>query len=273
MKTGSILIVDDSDNIRSVLQMNFEWLGYQVSCARDGEEALRILAHEPPDLIILDVMMPRRNGYQVCRSLKMDPRLKEIPVIFLTAKDQKEDRFWGKDCGADEYLTKPFSAAKLERVIERLLEEREKAAYSGGDVTDRIEQLKKQGASCSIATFRLDRKALMVFRQKYGEIRYQEVVEAIRHTLEVVLRAELSDYVIERSGEGIFRAALHCGRTTADQLTERICTQAGLLLRSFYGREDSERGFIVSRTNPSGTEVHVPLMALEASLVAEVPAA
>jgi len=275
MKTGRILIVDDSDNIRSVLQMNFEWLGYRVSCARDGEEALRLVAEDPPDLIILDVIMPRRNGYQVCRSLKMDPRLRDIPVIFLTAKDQKEDRFWGKDCGADEYLTKPFSAAKLERVIERLLGDREERSIEAGDVLARFEEWRKHGRSCSIATFRLDHRSLGVFRQKYGEIKYNEVLEGVRQVIEMVLREESPDFAIDRGGEGHYRAAVPFPREETDRLAHRICAQSNFVLRSFYSREDVERGYVVSRSNTAGPEVNVPLMALEGSLTAieEAPAA
>jgi DNA-binding response OmpR family regulator len=272
MNTGRILVVDDSDNIRNVLQMNFEWLGYEVVCATDGEEALRVVAKEPPDLIILDVMMPRFNGYQVCRSLKADPKLSNIPVIFLTAKDQKEDRFWGKDCGADEYLTKPFSAAKLERIIERLLEEKERRA-SMGDITARVHAYKARGVECFVASFRLDRKALGVFRQKYGEIRFQEALEAVRNSIEAVLRSELPEFMMEVNGEGVFRAVLPCDREKGESLLSRSSVKGDLLLRSFYDREDAERGYVVSRANTSGVEMHVPLLALETGSGAEAPRA
>ena len=74
MSSGRILIVDDSENIRSVLRLNFEYLGYEVLSARDGEEALRLMESEHPDVVILDVMMPRQNGFQVCRKIKSDPK-------------------------------------------------------------------------------------------------------------------------------------------------------------------------------------------------------
>jgi CheY-like chemotaxis protein len=211
-------------------------------------------------------MMPRRNGYQVCRTLKMDPRLRDIPVIFLTAKDQKEDRFWGKDCGADEYVTKPFSAAKLERVIERLLDERDRKMQPGGDAEARYEQWKGASVPCAIATYRLDGKALTVFRQKYGEMKYGEVLEGVRERIEVVLREEVSDFVIERGGDGVFRVVMPCDPDAAESLSHRVCAQCDLLLRSFYIKEDVERGYIVSRAGATGGEIHVPLMALERSL-------
>jgi len=264
MNSGRILVVDDSDNIRNVLQMNFEWLGYEVICATDGEEALRVVEKEAPDLIILDVMMPRFNGYQVCRTLKADPRLSEIPVIFLTAKDQKEDRYWGKDCGADEYLTKPFSAAKLERVIERLLDERERRSHMG-DITARVRTYRANGQECSVVSFRMDRKSLGVFRQKYGEIRFQEALEAVRQSIDAILRAELAEFMVEVGGEGVFRAVLPCSQEKADGLAGRISAKGDLMLRGLYDRDDAERGYVVTRANVSGVEMHVPLMALESA--------
>jgi DNA-binding response OmpR family regulator len=272
MSSGRILIVDDSDNIRNVLQMNFEWLGYEVMSANDGEEALRMIGEDPPDLVILDVMMPRRNGYQVCRTLKADPLLRKIPVIFLTAKDQKEDRFWGKDCGADEYLTKPFSAATLERVIERLLEAREREGVTG-DITARLTSLRAQGQACAVAQFRLDRKALGVFRQKYGEIQYQEMLEGLAKNIEGALRSDGTEHLLERHGESGFKMLIHGGEAPADALVAQVKKRADLYLRGLYNREDSERGYVVSRANPSGMEVHIPLLALERADIVETTAA
>jgi CheY-like chemotaxis protein len=271
MSTGRILIVDDSDNIRNVLQMNFEWLGYEVTCAGDGEEALRRIPEERPDLIVLDVMMPRLNGYQVCRTLKSNPELRDIPVVFLSAKNQQGDRFWGKDCGADAYLTKPFSAAKLERVIQELLEGGSRKSEVGV-ITAKFRALKAEGRPCSVSNFRLDSKALQVFRQKYGEMRYRDALEGARSTMDSVLRGASSEAVIEMRGEGIFRAALACDSSEAKSIMSRICLQADLLFRSMYSREDAERGYVLARA-PEGEEIHVSLLTLQACLIAESSAA
>ncbi len=272
MKNGSILIVDDSDNIRNVLQMNFEWLGYEVRCAKDGEEALRIVKRDNPDLIILDVMMPRRNGYQVCRALKADERTREIPVVFLTAKDQEGDRFWGRDCGADEYLTKPFSAARLEQVIARLISRR-RGADSPGDITTRIHALAAEGAPCSSISFEIDSKALQVFRQKYGEMKYQGVLEGLRRIVADSLTRECPGSLMGRSGETALRAVISCSGEEAALAAGRICMQADLFLRSLYDREDAERGYVVTRLAAEGGEIHVPLLRVEATVKPEAHAA
>ncbi|HXI04105.1 MAG TPA: response regulator [Candidatus Saccharimonadales bacterium] len=268
MNNGNILIVDDSDNIRNVLQMNFEWLGYDVRCAKDGEEALRIVRRESPDLIILDVMMPRRNGYQVCRTLKADERFREIPVVFLTAKDQEGDRFWGKDCGADEYLTKPFSAAKLEQVIARLIARRRRGEQVG-DLTARIQALKADGRACTTIYFDLDSKALQVFRQKYGEIKFQEATNGVWSKVESLLMKEQPEALLGRDGENVMRAVLPCADEEAILAASRICMQTEIFLRGLYDREDAERGYVVTKLSSAGQEIHVPLLKVEATVKPE----
>ncbi len=112
-----IMIVDDEVNILEMLRFRLEASGFEVVEAQDGEEAISKAKAEKPDLILLDVMMPRRNGFQTCRALKQDPETQAIRVILLTAKDQESDKYWGHETGADGYVTKPFDAADLMKVI------------------------------------------------------------------------------------------------------------------------------------------------------------
>ncbi|HEY3176070.1 MAG TPA: response regulator [Candidatus Polarisedimenticolia bacterium] len=265
MSNEKILIVDDSENIRHVLQLNFEYLGYSVLTARDGEEALRLIESERPEVVILDVMMPRQNGFQVCRRIKSDPRTADTPVIFLTAKGQREDRYWGKDCGADEYLTKPFSAAELERIIERLLEGRR-----GAMTMSRFEQeatgRQRRGEPHSILTVSFDSKSLNVFRQKYGEFRFHEAVDGIRQTVEIIVREETGEALVWMAGDNVLKALLPGEPATAAAMRDRIVAQADLLLKSFYDEHDAGRGYVVARFGPDAREVHVPLLTVEATL-------
>ncbi|HEY7954137.1 MAG: PleD family two-component system response regulator [Polyangia bacterium] len=117
-----ILIADDSQTALLQLRRILEPLGHQIVTAADGEEAARALAKEaPPDLAILDVVMPEPNGFELCRSLKADPRTQTMPVFLLTSMTREADRFWGLKQGADEYLTKPIDAPLLvEKVRARL---------------------------------------------------------------------------------------------------------------------------------------------------------
>ena len=116
-----ILICDDDPAILRVLQVNLEVEGYETLLAHHGEEALEIALAEKPDLIILDIMMPRLDGYQTCERLKASDETKQIPVVFLSAKAQASDIEKGKAYGVDDYLTKPFDPDTLVDTIERLL--------------------------------------------------------------------------------------------------------------------------------------------------------
>jgi len=112
-----ILVVDDDPVIQKLLQVNFQMEGYEVRLAGDGVEALEKVAEERPDLILMDVMMPRMNGIETASKLKSDPKTKGIPIIILSAKAQDADVRTGRATGADDYVTKPFDPLDLlERV-------------------------------------------------------------------------------------------------------------------------------------------------------------
>ncbi len=113
MFQGKVLVVDDEVYILHILDFSLGAEGFDVITAADGEQALARARSERPDLIVMDIMMPRLDGYETCRRLKGDPATKEIPVLLLTARGREEDRKRGMEAGADDYMTKPFSPNKL----------------------------------------------------------------------------------------------------------------------------------------------------------------
>ncbi len=119
-----ILVVDDDENILSLERTILEQKGFDVTTAGGGAEALKLLADLTFDLVLLDVMMPEVDGFTVCRKIKEDPRLKEIPVIFLTAKGGGEALAEGFESGAIMYINKPFTANKLLTIVNTMLESR-----------------------------------------------------------------------------------------------------------------------------------------------------
>jgi two-component system alkaline phosphatase synthesis response regulator PhoP len=121
MSKGKILVVDDEIYIVHILDFSLGMEGYDVVTALDGEQALDKLKSEKPDLIVLDIMMPKLDGYEVCKAIKSDPATKQIPVILLSAKGRNVDQKMGFDVGADDYITKPFSPRKLVERINQLL--------------------------------------------------------------------------------------------------------------------------------------------------------
>lgn len=116
-----ILVVDDEEANRNLLREILRPLGYLVREAADGEEALAVVAESTPDLILLDLMMPRMNGYEVCRELKSDPRTRLVPIIILTTLEQLQDKIKAIDLGADDFLNKPFHTIELTTRVRSLL--------------------------------------------------------------------------------------------------------------------------------------------------------
>ena len=108
MNPKKILVVDDEVDLVETVRFPLEIEGYNVLVAYNGEEALNQARKENPDLILLDLMLPKLDGYKVCRLLKFDERYKHIPILMLTAKTQEKDKVLGMETGADEYITKPF---------------------------------------------------------------------------------------------------------------------------------------------------------------------
>ncbi|MBF0254000.1 MAG: response regulator [Candidatus Omnitrophica bacterium] len=120
------LIGDDEDAIVMLLKMRLESAGYHTFSAFDGAGALKVVRELEPDLVLLDVMMPPPNGFEVCRVIKNDSALRKIPVILLTAKASETDQFWGSESGADAYIIKPYDPVELMNAIQKLISAEEK---------------------------------------------------------------------------------------------------------------------------------------------------
>ena len=122
MSRYKVLVVDDEPFICRSLTFVLRKEDYEVLEARDGEEGLALIRSDRPDLVFLDVMMPKMNGFEVTKTVKGDPELKDIKIILLTAKGQDSDRETGRKLGADDYMTKPFSPTKILERARQILE-------------------------------------------------------------------------------------------------------------------------------------------------------
>jgi DNA-binding response OmpR family regulator len=118
---AKILIAEDEPDIRELVAFTLRFAGYEVVTTSNGEEAVQMAAKELPDLILMDVRMPRMTGYDACRLLKADPELKDIPVVFLSAKGQESEIQTGLEAGAEEYLLKPFAPDQLTERVRAIL--------------------------------------------------------------------------------------------------------------------------------------------------------
>jgi len=118
---AKILIAEDERDIRDLVAFTLRFAGHEVTTASNGEEAVQLAPQVNPDLIVMDVRMPRMTGYEACRVMKADPNLKDIPVVFLTARGQDTEVQQGLDAGAEEYLLKPFAPDQLTTRVKAIL--------------------------------------------------------------------------------------------------------------------------------------------------------
>jgi twitching motility two-component system response regulator PilH len=118
-----VLVVDDSPTAREMLVAELQRCGFQVIAAADGVEAMDHIKAHPPSLVITDLIMPKLNGYELCRNIKTNPITKNVPVIMCSTKAEEFDRYWGMKQGADAYITKPYQPKDMINAVKYLLEE------------------------------------------------------------------------------------------------------------------------------------------------------
>jgi two-component system phosphate regulon response regulator PhoB len=148
--TPNILVVEDEDSLATLLQYNLQKEGYSVTMAGDGEEALLLVEEKLPDLIVLDWMLPKLSGIEVCRRLRQRNETRNVPIIMLTARGEETDRIRGLDTGADDYVVKPFSmtelAARIRAVLRRLRPGLAEDRVRRGDIViDRVAHRVRRG--------------------------------------------------------------------------------------------------------------------------------
>lgn len=177
-----VLVVDDEQSIVTLLKYNLETAGYIVEVAYDGEEALKKVEEEQPELIVLDVMLPKKDGIEVCKSIRSDKSL--VPILMLTAKDDEFDRVLGLELGADDYMTKPFSPRE---VVARV-----KAILRRSKFVNEIEKEDTDEEDIIIDSIRIRPEFFEVYKD-------EELLELTPKEFELLL------YLIERQGRVITR--------------------------------------------------------------------
>jgi two-component system phosphate regulon response regulator PhoB len=151
MAAANILVVEDEDALATLLQYNLEKEGYRVTLAGDGEEAMTLAAEQAPDLVVLDWMLPKVSGIEVCRRLRARGETRNLPIIMLTARGEETDRIRGLDTGADDYVVKPISmtelAARIRAVLRRIRPGLAEDVIRHGDIVmDRVAHRVKRSA-------------------------------------------------------------------------------------------------------------------------------
>lgn len=140
MDTANILVIEDDDIVARTIERCLRGGEFHVSIANSGVEGLQLARRNPPHLVILDVIMPGMDGYAVCREMRADPLLTEVPILFLTAKAKDEDRITGFNAGADDYLSKPFNLDELRLRIRAILRRTRSQTVAGPELPEGVRQ-------------------------------------------------------------------------------------------------------------------------------------
>jgi diguanylate cyclase (GGDEF)-like protein len=266
MMNEKILVVEDEASLRMILKMQLERAGYKVDTAADGLDGLEKVKGNPPDLVLLDVMMPRMDGSEVCRQLKANFLTSQIPVIMLTALGEVREKVAGLEVGANDYMTKPYSTEELISRIRNILKfsrlQREANPLTGlpGNVAIEAEATRRIQSGEPFAFLYLDIDHFKAFNDYYS---YQQGDEAIRKTGRIILSAVeyiggSADFVGHVGGDDfvVFSTPEH-----ARAIASEVVRQFDAKMSEFYSEQDRRRGYIEVK-NRQNVMTQVPLMSI-----------
>jgi diguanylate cyclase (GGDEF)-like protein len=252
MRSEKVLVVDDEPDIVEMVKARLELNNFQVITARDGEEALKKIEREEPDLVLLDVVLPKMDGLEICRKLREDIILSYIPIIMLTAKGNLSDMVAGIEAGADDYIVKPFDPAELIARTKMVL----RRTYRGLDanpltrlhgnvsITREMEERLKRRENFSLLYLDLDN--FKAFNNHYGYERGDGVIKVAAATIiEAVKRWGNDDDFIGHIGGDDF--VVMTTPEKEDSICRRIIQGFDRRITRLYDEEDRKRGYIMSK--------------------------
>ncbi len=249
MHKGRILVVEDEFDIANMLKIYFKSQGYEVDIAGRGTEALEMTRKRLPNLILLDIMMPDMDGYEVCKRLRTTNRTKHIPIIFLTQKDDRSDKIAGLELGADDFVTKPFDIEELKLRVNNTIrlsqENNQRDPRSGLPAGKMIEeQLRALMRRDGWAYIDLKIDNFDPFKEKYGYIAANELMRSMRMLLAEVLESAGTDddFVGHPGGENfIVITTMGAAPKIESLLRKRFLADSA----KHYSFEDKDAGGIV----------------------------
>lgn len=266
MSKGRILVVEDDFDISNMLKIYFSGQGYEVQVAPRGGEALALTRKQLPQLIVLDIMLPDMNGYDVCRDLRSTTRTSHIPIIFLTQKDERSDKIAGLELGADDYITKPFDIEELKLRVKNQIERSERDNTTDPNsglpssllIEDKLRDLMRDNRTWSYLDLRVTHYE--AFKDVYGFVAGNEVLRFMALLIGEVLDAlGTPDDFVGHAGGDNFVIISYSAR--AEALAERLAARFAEDIQQHYSFIDRERGFMMKENEK------VPLMTLAVGIV------
>ena len=270
MGKGRILVVEDDSDISNMLRIYFTSQGYEVVVAGRGGDALERCRQQLPNVIVLDIMLPDIDGYEVCTQLRTNLRTSHVPIIFLTQKDERSDRIAGLELGADDYITKPFDIEELRLRVQGAMRRAERENLTNpttGLPSGRLneEQLRLLMRKHDWGLLYIGIEGLEDFNNAYGFLAGDDVLRFTALLLGETLDegGAPDDYIGHVGGDKFMVITkMDRARTLADALKARFAN--GIL--SHYSFIDRDRGYIVIR-DPDGKDRQAPLMRMCVGLI------
>jgi len=270
MGKARLLVVEDDNDISNMLKIYFSGLGYEVDVAQRGSEALEKTRQVLPHLIVLDIMLPDIDGYEVCRNLRTSTRTSHIPVIFLTQKDERSDRLQGLELGADDYITKPFDIEELKLRVQGAIRRAEREALTdprSGLPAGRLieEQLRLTIRQSGWAYMDIRLNYFDQFKDVYGFVAGDDVLRFTAMLIgEVVDEVGTpNDFLGHAGGDNFIIITQEKNSTVIrDRLKGRFAEE----IQSHYNFLDRQQGYIMA-ASPEGRMEKTPLMTLSIGIV------
>jgi PleD family two-component response regulator len=270
MGNSRILVVEDDPDIGKMLREYFESQGFEISVATKGREALSLTRHALPQLIVLDIMLPDMDGYEVCRQLRSSSRTGHIPILFLTQRDERRDRIAGLELGADDYITKPFDIEELRLRVQNAMARAERDSLTdprtGLPASRQIEarlgeMLGRKGwsmLSCRLMDFDS-------YRSAYGDAAGDEFLRfAADQIIQTVDELGSPDDFIGYTGGDSFIILTEEARAAG--MEAQLKSRFARTIPNKYSYVDQQRGYVVIRDG-SGKEIRTGLVRLAVTLI------
>jgi PleD family two-component response regulator len=268
MSKGRILVVEDDFDISNMLRIYFSGQGYEVQVAPRGGDALSFTRKQLPNLIMLDIMLPDMNGYDVCRELRTTTRTSHIPIIFLTQKDERSDRIAGLELGADDYVTKPFDIEELKLRVQNAIAAASRIVNidsksnlpTGRLIEDHLRGLMRSDQSWTYIDAKMNNFDL--FTEVYGFVAGDEVIRFVALMLsELIDEVGTSDDYVGHPGRDNFVVITHAD--DPKKVQERLIERFNEEVKQHYSFIDRERGYIlVPDTNDHEKQVELMTMSV-----------
>jgi DNA-binding response OmpR family regulator len=270
MGKARLLVVEDDVDIANMLRIYFSGMNFDVDIAHRGYDALERTKHVLPHLIVLDIMLPDIDGYEVCRNLRTSMRTSHIPVIFLTQKDERSDKLQGLELGADDYITKPFDIEELKLRVTGAIRRSERESLTdprSGLPAGRLieEQLRRIIREKEWALLDMRVNDFESFKDVYGFVAGDDVMRfAAMLVTEVVDELGASDDFIGHAGSDNFIVITN--NTSAPLIKQRMKDRFATEVLTHYNFMDRQQGYMQA-LKPNGLIEKVPFMTLSVGII------